>query len=125
MEAPTRSRMAPKLGIVSAINKRTATENVLKAHLFQLKSRTGEVKSWSTETLLTRRDVEDLLEELSRWVGDDGIGSDKVEEQHYLHHHPLPAAGHGQHDVVRDVVPQGEVTTSSHREVYQEQNWKI
>ena len=38
MEPPTRLRMDPKLGTVSAINNNRNVENVLKATLFQLKS---------------------------------------------------------------------------------------
>ena len=68
--------------------------------------------------------MEELLEELGWGVCDDGEGGYEVEEQHDLHHYPLPATGHGQHDVVRHVVTEGEVTTSSRREIYQEQNWK-
>ena len=72
---------------------------------------------------LTWRDIQKLFKKLCWRVCDDGVGRDEVEEQHDLHHYPLPAARHGQHDVVRHVVTQGEVTTSSHREIYQEQNW--
>ena len=38
VEAPTRSRMAPKLGTDSAIKRRHATERERNTHLFQLKS---------------------------------------------------------------------------------------
>ena len=44
MEAPTKSRIEPKLGTDSAMNKRQRTEKVLKAQRFQLKS--GEIKSF-------------------------------------------------------------------------------
>ena len=39
MEPPTRLRMEPKLGTVSAINNKTNVEKVLNATLFQLKSK--------------------------------------------------------------------------------------
>ena len=38
MDAPTKSRIDPKLGTDSAMKSRQRTENVLKAHRFQLKS---------------------------------------------------------------------------------------
>ena len=38
VEPPTRSRMAPKLGTVSAMKRRQATESDLNAQRFQLKS---------------------------------------------------------------------------------------
>ena len=38
MEAPTKSKIDPKLGTDSAMKSRQRTENVLKAHRFQLKS---------------------------------------------------------------------------------------
>ena len=82
----------------------------------------GEAPEGASLPVHVWRNVEELLEELSRGVGDDGEGGDEVEEQHHLHHDPLPPLRHGQHDVVRHVVPQGEVTANSHREVYQEQN---
>ena len=37
VEAPTRSRIAPKLGTDSAMKSRLRTEKLRKAHLFQLK----------------------------------------------------------------------------------------
>ena len=70
-----------------------------------------------------RGDVEDVLEDLGRRIHDDGEGGDQVEEQHHLHHDPLPAPGHGQHDVVRDEArPQGVVAGHRHGEVDEEQN---
>ena len=44
VDPPTKLRIAPKFGIDSAMNNRTSTENVLKAHLFQLKSKKTEVR---------------------------------------------------------------------------------
>ena len=44
VEAPTKSKIEPKLGTDSAMNKRQRTEKVLKAQRFQLKS--GEIKSF-------------------------------------------------------------------------------
>ena len=38
VEAPIRSRIAPKLGTVSAMKRRHATERERKTHLFQLNS---------------------------------------------------------------------------------------
>ena len=38
MDAPTKSRIDPKLGTDSAMKSRQRTEKVLKAHRFQLKS---------------------------------------------------------------------------------------
>ena len=38
VEAPTKSKIDPKLGTDSAMKSRQRTENVLKAHRFQLKS---------------------------------------------------------------------------------------
>ena len=38
VDAPTKSRIDPKLGTDSAMKSRQRTENVLKAHRFQLKS---------------------------------------------------------------------------------------
>ena len=38
VDAPTKSRIDPKLGTDSAMKRRQRTENVLKAHRFQLKS---------------------------------------------------------------------------------------
>ena len=38
VDAPTRSRIDPKLGTDSAMKSRQRTENVLKAQRFQLKS---------------------------------------------------------------------------------------
>ena len=38
VEAPTKSKIEPKLGTDSAMKSRQRTENVLKAHRFQLKS---------------------------------------------------------------------------------------
>ena len=55
-------------------------------------------------------------------VGDDGKCCDEVEQQHDLHHHPLPPTGHGQHDVVLHLVSQGEVAAHSDREVNEEEN---
>ena len=39
VDAPTKSRIDPKLGTDSAMKSRQRTENVLKAHRFQLKSK--------------------------------------------------------------------------------------
>ena len=44
VEAPTKSKIEPKLGTDSAMNNRQRTEKVLKAQRFQLKS--GEIKSF-------------------------------------------------------------------------------
>ena len=49
VEAPTKSRIEPKLGTDSAMNKRQRTEKVLKAQRFQLKS--GEIKSFEMTRL--------------------------------------------------------------------------
>ena len=46
VEAPTKSKIEPKLGTDSAMNKRQRTEKVLKAQRFQLKS--GEIKSFDS-----------------------------------------------------------------------------
>ena len=71
-----------------------------------------------------RRNMEKLFKGLGGRVCDDWKCCDEMEEQHHLHHHPLPPAGHGQHDVVLDLVSQGEVAADSHREVYEEENWR-
>ena len=47
VEAPIRFRIDPKDGTDSAMKRRTNTEKVLKAHLFQLKS----IKRWSESKL--------------------------------------------------------------------------
>ena len=39
VDAPTRSRIAPKLGTVSAVKSSISTDRLLKAHLFTLKSK--------------------------------------------------------------------------------------
>ena len=44
VEAPTKSKIEPKLGTDSAMNNRQRTEKVLKAQRFQLKS--GEIESF-------------------------------------------------------------------------------
>ena len=38
VDAPTRSRIAPKLGTVSAVKSSIRTDKLLNAHLFTLKS---------------------------------------------------------------------------------------
>ena len=101
VEAPTRSRMDPKLGTVSAMNKRPSTDNVLKAHRFQLKSKDIErFCKLEGKEFLTCGDIEHLLKELSWGVGDDGEGSDEVEKQHDLDQHLHPTARHRQDNVV-------------------------
>ena len=66
--------------------------------------------------------MEELFKGLGRRVGDDWKCCYQVEEQHDLHHHPLPPTGHGQHDVVLHLVSQGEVAADCYREVYEEEN---
>ena len=122
MEPPTRLRIAPKFGNDSAMNNKTRTENVLKAHLFQLKSEISEVRAGQKLLVQTRGNLEQLLEELGRRVGDDGVGRHEVEEQHDLHHHPLPAMGHRFHNVVLHVGSKSKVAASSHGEIYEEEN---
>lgn len=69
------------------------------------------------------RDVKEVLQNLCRWVHDDGEGGDQVEQEHHLHGDLLPAPGHGQHDVVGDEArPQGVVASNRHREVDEEQD---
>ena len=80
----TRSRMAPKLGTVSAMKRRQRTERERKAHLFQLKPWRRVLTRWIKCLCPTGGDPEDLLEELRRGVGDDGEGSDEVEQEHHL-----------------------------------------
>ena len=102
VDAPTRSRIDPKLGTDSAMKSRQRTENVLKAHRFQLKSEEyrDSLTSCRRKQILTCRDIEHLLKELSGGVGDDGEGGDEVEEQHDLHQHLHPPGQHRQHNVV-------------------------
>ena len=122
MEPPTRLRIAPKFGIDSAMNNRTSTEKVLKAHLFQLKSKKPKSEGCWWVLVQTRGNLEKLLEELGWRVSNDRVGRDEVEQKHDLHHHSLPTAGHGLHDVVLHLVSQGEVAASSHGEIYEEEN---
>ena len=63
-----------------------------------------------------------MFKELCRGVGDDGVGGDEVEQQHHLHSDLLPAPGHGQHDVVSNLLTQGEVATRGHGEINAEQD---
>ena len=70
-----------------------------------------------------RGNIKEVLQDLRWGVHDDREGGDQVQEQHHLHSDPLPAPGHGQHDVVGDEArPQGEVAGDSHREVDEEQD---
>ena len=101
VDAPTKSRIDPKLGTDSAMKRRQRTENVLKAHRFQLKSEDIErFCKLEGKELLTCGDIEHLLKELSWGVGDDGEGGDEVEEQHDLHQHLHPTPWHRQDNVV-------------------------
>ena len=101
MEAPTKSKIDPKLGTDSAMKSRQRTENVLKAHRFQLKSENIKMFCKLLEKeFLTCRDIEHLLKELSWGVGDDGEGGDEVEKQHDLHQHLHPTGRHRQDNVV-------------------------
>ena len=101
VDAPTKSRIDPKLGTDSAMKSRQRTENVLKAHRFQLKSEDIErFCKLEGKEFLTCGDIEHLLKELSWGVGDDGEGGDEVEKQHDLHQHLHPAARHRQDNVV-------------------------
>ena len=43
VDAPTRSRIAPKLGTDSAVKSSISTDRLLKAHLFILKSKVKNV----------------------------------------------------------------------------------
>ena len=95
VEAPTKSRIDPKLGTDSAMNSRQRTENVLKAQRFQLKS--GGINMFCKKEdrlFLTCWNIKHLLKELSRRVGDDGEGSDEVKEEHDLHQHLHPSTIH-------------------------------
>ena len=101
VEAPTKSKIDPKLGTDSAMKSRQRTENVLKAHRFQLKSENIKMFCKLLEKeFLTCRDIEHLLKELSWGVGDDGEGGDEVEKQHDLDQHLHPTARHRQDNVV-------------------------
>ena len=71
--------------------------------------------------ILTCRNSKKTFKELSWRVGDDGEGWDEVEEQHDLHRDLNGAGWHGEHYVVLDPVPQGEVT-AGYGEVEEEQN---
>ena len=80
------------------------------------------MKMFKSVVLITWWYVEDLLEELGRRVGDDGVGGDEVEQQHDLHSHLLPASRHDQHDVVLHLVTQSKVAARGHGHVDTEQN---
>ena len=69
-----------------------------------------------------RGDAEEVLEDLGGRVHDDGEGGDEVDQQHHLHHRPLPPPRHGEHDVVLHEVAQRVVAGHRHREVDEEQN---
>ena len=125
VDAPTRSRIAPKLGTVSAVKSSISTDRLLKAHLFTLKSKVKNVFFMFAELAhvdFTRRYSQHSLEKLSWRVCDDREGGNQVKEQHDLHQDLHPAGRHGQHDVVLHEVTEREITTSGNRDVKKEQN---
>ena len=104
------------------MNKRPSTENVLKAHRFQLKSEMNSFLLGNIAYEQTWRNVEELFKELCWRICDDREGRNEVEQEHDLHNNSLPAIGHGEHNVVRNMVAKREVTGRCHRKVDQEQN---
>ena len=102
VDAPIRFNIDPKDGTDSAMNRRTKTEKVLKAHLFQLKSTNRwELIEYFFSVNKTCWYLQSVLHNLRWGIHDDGECGDEVNQEHDLHQDPLPASRHGHDNVVR------------------------